>query len=53
MRPPDPSPRLDKPLTLTEKILYAHLARPEQDLIRGVSQLELKPQVRSYVPLRV
>ncbi|KAH8082375.1 putative aconitate hydratase [Filobasidium floriforme] len=33
-----------KPLTLTEKILYAHLANPEQDLVRGSSQLELKPQ---------
>jgi hypothetical protein len=34
-----------KPLTLTEKILYAHLANPEQDLVRGSSQLELQPQV--------
>ena len=38
--------RLGKPLTLTEKILYAHLANPEQELVPGSSQLELQPQVR-------
>ncbi|GAA5916530.1 hypothetical protein JCM6882_003573 [Rhodosporidiobolus microsporus] len=36
--------RLDRPLTLSEKILYGHLDDPEaQDLERGVSQLRLKP----------
>ncbi len=36
--------RLDRPMTLTEKILFGHLANPkEQDLTRGKSFLLLEP----------
>ncbi|KAI5476039.1 hypothetical protein MNV49_000468 [Pseudohyphozyma bogoriensis] len=36
--------RLGRPLTLSEKILYGHLEDPlEQELIRGQSQLRLRP----------
>ncbi|GAA6023035.1 hypothetical protein JCM10207_002050 [Rhodosporidiobolus poonsookiae] len=36
--------RLNRPLTLSEKILYGHLADPEgQELERGKSQLRLQP----------
>ncbi|CCC09488.1 unnamed protein product [Sordaria macrospora k-hell] len=36
--------RLNRPLTLTEKILYSHLDNPhEQDIERGVSYLRLRP----------
>ena len=36
--------RLNRPLTLTDKILLGHLENPEeQELIRGQSQLVLKP----------
>ncbi|GAA6042683.1 hypothetical protein JCM8097_003744 [Rhodosporidiobolus ruineniae] len=36
--------RLNRPLTLSEKILYGHLDNPEaQELERGTSQLRLKP----------
>ncbi|KAJ9100739.1 hypothetical protein QFC19_005478 [Naganishia cerealis] len=36
--------RLRRPLTLSEKILYAHLADPEQALERGSSDLALLPK---------
>lgn len=36
--------RLQRPLTLSEKILYGHLAEPkEQDIERGKSYLQLRP----------
>jgi len=36
--------RLDRPLTLSEKILYSHLDNPQsQDIERGVSYLKLRP----------
>jgi len=36
--------RLDRPLTLSEKVLYSHLCDPEnQDLNRGKSSLKLNP----------
>jgi hypothetical protein len=36
--------RLNRPLTLSEKILYAHLDDPaNQDIERGVSYLRLRP----------
>ncbi|KIV96240.1 aconitate hydratase, mitochondrial [Exophiala mesophila] len=36
--------RLNKPLTLTEKVLYSHLDDPHgQDIERGVSYLKLRP----------
>ncbi|KAF2149909.1 aconitate hydratase [Myriangium duriaei CBS 260.36] len=36
--------RLNKPLTLTEKILYSHLDDPHnQELVRGKSYLKLRP----------
>merc|ERR1711970_768523 len=36
--------RLDRPLTLSEKILYSHLDDPaHQDIERGVSYLKLRP----------
>ncbi|KAJ9123658.1 hypothetical protein QFC24_003429 [Naganishia onofrii] len=35
---------LRRPLTLSEKILYAHLVNPEQDLERGSSELALHPK---------
>lgn len=36
--------RLNRPLTLAEKILFGHLARPEtQELVRGESYLKLRP----------
>jgi aconitate hydratase len=36
--------RLNRPLTLTEKILYGHLDEPEkQEIERGVSYLRLRP----------
>jgi len=34
--------RLGRPLTWTEKVLFAHLANPEQDLARGAAQGEFK-----------
>lgn len=36
---------LRRPLSLAEKVLYAHLADHEQELERGFSQIELKPKV--------
>ena len=40
--------RLDRPLTLSEKIVYGHLDDPHgQDIERGVSYLKLRPDVRS------
>jgi hypothetical protein len=39
--------RLNRPLTLSEKILYGHLDDPlNQDIVRGVSYLKLRPDVR-------
>ena len=36
--------RLQRPLTLSEKILYSHLTEPkEQDIVRGGSYLQLTP----------
>ncbi|EJU00580.1 aconitate hydratase 2 [Dacryopinax primogenitus] len=36
--------RLNRPLTLSEKILYGHLDNPhEQDIVRGTSYLKLRP----------
>jgi len=36
--------RLNRPLTLSEKILYSHLNEPEsQDIVRGESYLKLRP----------
>lgn len=36
--------RLNRPLTLSEKILYSHLDNPqEQDIQRGTSYLRLRP----------
>lgn len=41
-----PSNRLNRPLTLAEKIVYGHLDNPhEQDIERGVSYLKLRPDV--------
>lgn len=38
--------RLKRPLTLSEKILYGHLDDPHnQDIVRGVSYLKLRPDV--------
>jgi len=38
--------RLQRPLTLSEKILYGHLDDPHgQDITRGVSYLKLRPDV--------
>lgn len=36
--------RLNRPLTLSEKVLYSHLNQPEtQDIVRGQSYLKLNP----------
>lgn len=36
--------RLNKPMTLAEKVVYGHLDDPQgQDLVRGVSYLKLRP----------
>jgi len=35
--------RLARPLMLAEKILYAHLRSPNQDIVRGESYLKLAP----------
>lgn len=38
--------RLNRPLTLSEKILYGHLDDPHnQDIVRGTSYLKLRPDV--------
>lgn len=38
--------RLQRPLTLAEKIVYGHLDDPHgQDIERGVSYLKLRPDV--------
>ena len=43
---PYSTPRLKRPLTLSEKILYGHLDDPHnQDITRGVSYLKLRPDV--------
>lgn len=36
----------NRPLTLTEKILYGHLENPEQDVERGKAHLRLRAAVR-------
>jgi len=44
-------PRLKRPLTLSEKILYGHLDDPHnQDITRGVSYLKLRPDVSFRLP---
>jgi aconitate hydratase len=35
--------RLDRPLTLAEKVLFGHLADPEAELDRGKAYLQLRP----------
>lgn len=36
--------RLNRPLTLSEKVLYSHLDDPQgQDIVRGESYLRLRP----------
>ena len=35
--------RLDRPLTLAEKVLFGHLADPEEELERGKAYLQLRP----------
>ena len=35
--------RLDRPLTLAEKVLFGHLANPEEKLERGKAYLQLRP----------
>lgn len=36
--------RLNRPLTLSEKVLYSHLDNPQsQDIVRGTSYLRLRP----------
>jgi aconitate hydratase len=35
--------RLDRPLTLAEKVLFGHLADPEEELDRGKAYLQLRP----------
>jgi aconitate hydratase len=43
----DASTRLNRPLTLSEKILYGHLDNPhDADIRRGASYLKLRPDVR-------
>ena len=43
----DTFPRLKRPLTLSEKIVYGHLDDPHnQDITRGQSYLKLRPDVR-------
>ena len=38
--------RLNRPLTMSEKIVYGHLDNPhEQDISRGQSYLKLRPDV--------
>lgn len=44
--------RLQRPLTLSEKILYGHLDDPHgQDITRGVSYLKLRPDVCNTIEL--
>ena len=44
--PPLTAYRLNRPLTLAEKIVYGHLDNPhEQEIERGVSYLKLRPDV--------
>jgi aconitate hydratase len=39
-------PRLKRPLTLSEKVVYGHLDDPyNQDIVRGISYLKLRPDV--------
>jgi hypothetical protein len=43
--------RLNRPLTLAEKIVYGHLDNPhDQDIERGVSYLKLRPDVSFLLP---
>ena len=42
--------RLNRPLTLAEKLVYGHLDKPhEQEIERGVSYLKLRPDVSSRI----
>jgi aconitate hydratase len=42
--------RLNRPLTLAEKVVYGHLDNPhEQDIERGVSYLKLRPDVSRII----
>jgi len=42
--------RLNRPLTLAEKIVYGHLDNPhDQDIERGVSYLKLRPDVSLFL----
>jgi hypothetical protein len=42
--------RLNRPLTLAEKIVYGHLDNPhDQDIERGVSYLKLRPDVSFFL----
>ena len=44
--------RLNRPLTLAEKIVYGHLDNPhDQDIERGVSYLKLRPDVSDSLKL--
>ena len=48
---PISTPRLKRPLTLSEKVLYGHLHDPHnQDITRGVSYLKLRPDVSFRPP---
>jgi len=43
-QPTETSFRLNRPLTLSEKVLYSHLDEPnKQDIVRGTSYLRLRP----------
>jgi hypothetical protein len=43
--------RLQRPLTLSEKIVYGHLDDPHnQDIVRGTTYLKLRPDVRLTSP---
>ncbi len=42
--------RLNRPLTMSEKIVYGHLDNPhEQDITRGKSYLKLRPDVSRHI----
>ena len=46
--------RLNRPLTLAEKIVYGHLDNPhDQDIERGVSYLKLRPDVSGSYDLNL
>ena len=35
--------RIGRPLTLAEKVLFGHLANPDEELVRGTAYLQLRP----------